>query len=767
MFKVWGNFVFRQRWLVLAAGLVFLLVSGVYGTTLFNKLKSGGFYDPNADSTKVMNEIPALLGRDPADLLVLFTANNNLTVDSPEYKNAVESTLAKVQGKDGVGTVTSFYSTGTTQLVSSDKRSTYALVGLTGDDDKQAATLKTLRPLLTSSTLQVRLSGSPAINEEISNQVSKDLETAESASFPILAVLLIIIFGSLVASALPLAIGGLVIMGAFLVLRIVANFTDISIFAINVITILGLGLAIDYSLFMVSRFREELVRRNGNVNQAIVKTMQTAGRTVMFSAMTVIISLLSLLVFPQMFLQSMGLGGAAAVAVAMLAALTILPALLAVMGQKINALSIRSLFRRNKTQSVATMSKGFWYTISEFVMKRPVSVMVVTLVVLVWIGLPFARVNLSATDQRSLPVSSEARTVLDILNTDFPRNETTPIQILVTTNGNATSAANLSALYDYTRQIQNVAGVRRIDSLVTFNSQMQKADYVNFYANSPQAGQVASQFAKGNYTLINVLYDSDTQATNTQDMVRSIRKLSVPAGMSVLVGGQTAYLVDLLNSLGQSIPVALALIIAAVFILLFLMLGSLVVPFKAVLLNILSLSVSFGALVWGFQDGNLAGLLNFTSTGSIDSTQPVLVFAIAFGLSMDYEVFLLSRIKENYERTGDTRLAVATGVQKTGGIITSAAILLVVVIGSFMTGQILFIKQIGLGLGLAVLVDATIVRTLLVPATMRLLGRYNWWSPRPLAALYKRLNLAEVEHDEVEAGDEILVEVPKEPVAVA
>lgn len=761
MFKAWGNFVFRQRWLVLAVGVIFLIISAVYGTTLFSKLKSGGFYDPNADSTKVMNEIPTLLGRDPAQLLVLFSAKDNSTVDSPIFQSAVQSTLAKVQGKDGVGTITTFYSTGATQLVSSDKHRTYAVVGLTGDDDKQAATLKTLRPLLTSSTLQVQLSGSPAINEEISNQVSKDLETAESASFPILAVLLIIIFGSLVASVLPLAVGGLVIMGAFLVLRIVANFSDISIFAINVITILGLGMAIDYSLFMVSRFREELMRQNDDVNKAIIKTMQTAGRTVVFSAMTVIISLLSLLVFPQMFLQSMGLGGAAAVAVAMLAALTILPAMLALLGRKINALSIRSLFRRSKKQPTTKTSNGFWYTLSEFVMKRPVSVIVVTLVILIWVGLPFIRVNLSATDERSLPMGSEARTVLSILNTDFPRNETTPIQILVTTNGNATSAANLNTLYDYTHEIQQVAGVRRVDSLVTFNPQMQKADYVAFYANAPQANQVAAQFAKGNYTLINVLYDSDTQSAATQNIVRNLRKLPVAAGMSVLVGGQTAYLVDLLNSLAQSIPVALALIIAAVFVLLFLMLGSLVVPLKAVLLNVLSLSVSFGALVWGFQDGNLAGLLNFTSTGSIDSTQPVLVFAIAFGLSMDYEVFLLSRIKENYERTGDTRLAVATGVQKTGGIITSAAILLVVVIGSFMTGQILFIKQIGLGLGLAVLVDATIVRTLLVPATMRLLGRYNWWSPRPLAALYKRLNLAEVEHDEVEAEEQTrtLVEV--------
>jgi RND superfamily putative drug exporter len=298
--------------------------------------------------------------------------------------------------------------------------------------------------------------------------------------------------------------------------------------------------------------------------------------------------------------------------------------------------------------------------------------------------------------------------------------------------------------------------VRRVDSLVNLDpaltgKEFQKADYLQFYAAAPQAGTVAANFSKNNVSLVSVLYDGDPVSAANQDLVRHLRSLTPPAGLSPLVGGTTAQAVDMLASLGHSVPYAFGVIVAVIFVLLFLMLGSIVIPVKAVLLNILSLSVSFGAMVWVFQDGNFANLLNFTSTGGIDASQPVLIFAIAFGLSMDYEVFLLSRIKENYNRTNDTTSAVAAGVQHTGRIITSAALLLVVVIGSFMTGQVLFIKQIGLGLGLAVAVDATLVRMLLVPATMRLLGKYNWWAPRPLAALYRRLNLGEVEEPETAA----------------
>jgi RND superfamily putative drug exporter len=790
MFNWLGKFVYQRRWLVLVAGLIFIIVSGVYGTSVFGSLKGGGFDDPNAESSKAAQAISQQLGRDDNVLVVLFSAKDSVTVDQPEYKQAVETTLARIEGKPGVHTITTFYNSGAAALVSNDRKSTYAVIGMSGDEDAQKKYLMDLRPLLTGNeaqngNLQVRLGGAPAVNEEVSEQVSKDLEHAETMTFPILAVLLILIFGSLIASALPLLIGGLSILGAFLVLKLATNVTDVSIFAVNVITMLGLGLAIDYSLFMVSRFREELPRHNGNVGAALSKTMQTAGRTVMFSGLTVAISLLSLLVFPQMFLKSMGMGGAAAVLVAMLAALTVLPAILALLGRRVNSLSVWSLIRRNrKASGLPTLDsgikRGFWYNISTFVMRRPGLVLIVTLVPLVYLGLPFLRVNLSTPDARSLPEGRESRVVSEILDSQFPKNETSPIQLVVNTNGDPTSAANLSLLYDYTRQIAAVPGVRRVDSLVNLDPKLDKASYQALYSEfgrklNPQADKAASFYAKGNYTLISVLYDSDPRSSASQEIVRNLRTLGAPEGMNVQVGGASAQLVDFLTSLEQSVPVALGLIVGVIFVLLFLMLGSLIIPLKAVILNILSLSVSFGALVWVFQDGNLANFLNFTPLGSVDGTQPVLIFAIAFGLSMDYEVFLLSRIKEQYNRTHDTTASVALGVQKTGQIITSAALLLVVVIGAFATGEVVFIKQIGVGLGLAVLVDATVVRMLLVPATMRLLGKYNWWAPAPLTALYNRLGLSEVEEEEeqeeeaqpvpVLAGSHLLKETATEGVS--
>ncbi|MEO8288994.1 MAG: MMPL family transporter [Chloroflexota bacterium] len=767
MFAKMGHAIYRRRWLTLILGLVFMVVSGVIGTTVFGSLKTGGYNNPNAESTRVTQTLKDELGRDDRTLIVLFTSKDGTTVENPAYKSAVEGTLAKIDGQPDVGAITTYYMTGASQLVSNNKQSTYAVVGLDGDDDSQLATMKVLRPLLKSDNLLVRLGGYAAVSQDMTNQVQKDLEHAETLSFPIVFILLLVIFGSLLAAALPLFIGGFAILGAFLILRITANFTDVSVFSVNIITMLGLGLAIDYSLFVVSRFREELVRRDGDVQAALVRTMQTAGRTVFFSGLTVTISLLSLMVFPPMFMRSMGWGGSAAVVIAMIAAITVLPAALALLGPRVNSLSVWSLFGRNRGKagrnagSNEQTSQGYWYKASTFVMRRPVMVLLVTVIPLMLVGLPFFRINLTIPDQRSLPESAESRQVGDVLTNEFPHNETTPIQVVVKSDKAALDPQSLSALFNYTRQLAEVPGVRRVDSLVNLDPRLDAGGataYTMFYsaignAQNPQgapAAQAAKQFSNGNYSAVNVLFDSDPTSREAETLVNNIRAVPAPDGLSTLVGGRSAEQVDFLAGLLSSIPLALVLIIGVMFLLLFVMLGSVVVPIKAVLLNILSLSASFGALVWIFQDGNLTNLLGFTSLGSVDGTLPVLIFALAFGLSMDYEVFLLSRIKENYDRTKDTPTAVALGVQKTGGIITSAALLLVVVIGAFAMSEVQIIKQIGIGLALAILVDATVVRTLLVPATMRLLGKYNWWAPRPLAALYDRLGMAERDED----GDE-------------
>lgn len=768
MFAKLGAAIYKSRWVVLVIGLAFMAASGIFGLGVFGQLKAGGYDNPTAESTRVGDLLKSQLGADDRVLIALFNSKDGSKVESDQYKAAVESTLSKIKGQPNVGKITTFYSTGASAFVSTDHTATYAVIGLAGDDDVQLANLKTLRPLLTSDTLQVRLGGYPAISEEINTMVQHDLSQAESLSFPIVFLLLVIIFGSLLAAALPLFIGGFAILGAFLILLATTHFADVSVYAINIVTMLGLGLAIDYSLFMVSRFREELVKRDGNVQAALIRTMQTAGRTVLFSGCTVMISLLSLIVFPQMFLKSLGWGGAAAVFIAMIGAITVLPAILALMGPRVNSLSVWSLFKRGNKNAAPVAPRtdtGFWYNVSHFVMRHPVLVLTVGVVALLVAGLPFLSVNISVPDYRVLPLSSEGRQVGDVLSADFSSNETQPIQALVQSAAPATDNASLAALFDYTTQLKKIPGVTGVESLVTLDQQLDAggvAAYQAFYAaigsaTNPQAAaatQAAAQFSKGNYSVVNVLYNGQTLGNTAQDLVKTIRGMTPPAGLTTQVGGQSAQLVDFLSSLASGIPVALILIVVVMFVLLFLMLGSLIVPLKAVVLNVLSLSASFGAIVWIFQDGNLSNVLGFTSTGTIDGTMPVLIFAIAFGLSMDYEVFLLSRIKENYDRTGDTVQSVALGVQRTGGIITSAALLLVVVIGAFALGQVLLIKLVGTGLALAIFVDATIVRLLLVPATMRLLGKYNWWAPRPLAALYTRLGLGETDTEELDPAEQ-------------
>jgi uncharacterized membrane protein YdfJ with MMPL/SSD domain len=762
MFAALGRAVYRRRWIVLIAGLAFMLASGLAGTTLFGTLKTGGYDNPEAESIRAVELLRKELNRDDRTLVVLFTSNDGLQVDDPEYKAEVEETLARLEGQPNIGRTTSYFTTGAAQFVSNDRLSTYAAVGVNGDDDVQMQVMDVVRPLLTSDRLQVRLGGYPATAQDITEQVEKDLQRAELLSFPVVFVLLIVVFGSVVAASLPLFIGAFTILGGLMLLRLATTVTDMSVFAVNIITMLGLGLAIDYSLFVVSRFREELVRHDNDVSLALSRTMQTAGRTVVFSGLTVMISLMSLVIFPQMLMKSLGWGGSAAVLVAMVATVTVLPAALALLGPRVNRLSVKALLPARLRREAAHPDNpegSFWYRASSFVMRHPVVVLVLTVIPLALVGLPFLRIVISIPDHRALPEGAESRDVGDMLVSNFPHNETTPIEIAVRAKQSALDPASISALFDYTRDIAALPGVRRVDSMVNLDPRLDAGGvtaYTAFYGAigkplnpmAAQAEQAAGLFSGGTYSMVRVLFDSGTLSTESQRLVQNIRGMPTPGGLEATVGGRTAELIDFVDSLRRSVPVAVGLIVVVMFVLLFLMLGSVVVPLTAVVLNTLSLSASFGALVWIFQDGNLANLLGFTPLGSIDGTMPVLIFATAFGLSMDYEVFLLSRIKEQYDRTRDTSQAVATGVQKTGAIITSAALLLVVVISSFAIGEVLFMKQVGVGLGLAILVDATLVRMLLVPATMRLLGKYNWWAPRPLVALYERLGMGERDIDE-------------------
>ncbi len=632
--------------------------------------------------------------------------------------------------------------------MSHDQSKTFATINLKGDRNEQTKIFPAIRDELQNQSLDIKVGGQAATSAAFTKIIESDLKLAEAISFSILGVLLLLVFRGVVAALLPLLVGGFAILGAFLVTRILVNFTDISQFAINVIIFLGLGLAIDYSLFIVSRFREEL-RASGNVEKAISTTMATAGRTVIFSGITVMISLLALLVFPLGFLKSMGLGGAAAVLVAMLGALILLPAILSRLGTRIYALSFGSVRAERKAIHAgkfgASERRSVWYRLSRLVMRHPIVVIAATLIPLILAGAPFLHAELQTPDFRSLPKNNEVRLVTESLKNDFP-GKPSPIQVVVTSNSSITSPKTINELHAYIKKIESLPRVAGTESLLSAVPGLNAAGYKQLLAqNTPDSAKLKQQFmsADGKVSYVNVYYKDGMFDRKTRALVDDIRHLSTSTSLSSHVGGNTAELVDLLAALRTGVPYALALIIVTLFVLLFLMLGSVIIPLKAILLNILSLAASFGAIVWIFQDGHFENILGFESVGAIDANQPILIFAIAFGLSMDYAVFLLSRIKEQYDKIKDTEEAVAEGVQKTGSIITSAALLLIVVVGAFGTSQIPLMKQLAVGLVLAIAIDAVIIRMLLVPASMKLLGRYNWWAPKPLKRLHERLGLSE------------------------
>ena len=750
MLATLGRALHRARWFVLLAGLGVVFAAALFGTGLFGSLKAGGFEDPNSQSAQAEALLDRQLGGSTTDIVILLHSDT-LNATDPAFANAAAQVLDPLQARPEVASITSYYSTRSARFLSRDGHETFALVQLASTNQAvKAQQYKALLPLITapSATLTVSVGGTLAVNTAINAQVSADLEHAEMITFPVVGVLLILVFAGLAAASVPLIIGGVAILGAFAFLRLLTGVTDISVFAINVVTVLGLGLAIDYSLFIVTRFREELVASGGDSRRALERTLSTAGRTILFSGLTVSVSLLGLLLFPEGFLRSMGLGAIGAVLVAMLAALTILPALLAVLGRRVNALSLRRLFRRSSPTGRASDARGAWYHLSQFVMRFPVPVAVLALGVLVTLGLPFLHAAFSTPDVRVLPVGQEARVVSERLSQDFAHQGASEIVIAIRTSGDSLAPDNLAHLESYVAHIQSMPNVIEVQSLVTVDPALSLADYQHLYAQpgqNPQLAAVAAGLAHGDATKVVVELQSAEFSPATEQTIRQIRALTAPDDFQTLVTGQTASQMDLFSNLRATLPDALLVVALAIFVLLFLMTGSVVMPLKAIALNTLSLSATFGALVWIFQDGHFEQVLGFQSNGSIDGTQTILIFALAFGLSMDYEVFLLSRIKEQFDATGNNRAAVASGMQRTGWLISSAALLLAVVLAAFSTSRIIFIQQIGVGLAIAVIMDATLVRGLLVPATMRLLGQWNWWAPAPLRLVWRRIGLSETQ----------------------
>jgi len=729
MLRWLGGAIYSTSWYILALATVIVTGAAIYGTGVADKLSSD-VSGPNSQSRQASDILAQKFKADNVDVLILFESKDSVVTDL-SFKNGVNDVLTPVRARHDVTSVLSYYDTQSTSLVATDNRSTYALVRFTDTADKRSSYAAILNSLPQNGPLKISLGGFVAADEQFSNQVSSDLARTEIITFPVIAILLVIVFGGLVATVLPLIVGGIAIAGALAILRLMTNFTQISVYAVNIVTVLGLGLAIDYALFIVTRFREELAIDDTDVRGALQRTMSTAGRTVFFSGLTVSMSLLGLTLFPILFLRSMGIGSIAAVLIAMLSALTILPAALSVLGKRVNALSLQRLFRRNRTVAKENAeTQGGWYRLSQFVMRFPVPVIVAVVAFLVLLGSPFVNARFAAPDIRALPQTQSARYVYDQLAANFAQESGSQFDVAVVVPGDVMTATNLSRLNDYVQQVANVAHVTKVDSLVTLDSSVTLSQYQQIYTHpgtNPQFDAVATRLVNGGTTKVTVHVDVLSSSVTAKNIVTALRQVAPPAGVQAYISGAAADQIDLLNALTAQLPQALLVIVLATFVLLFVMTGSLVVPLKAVLLNVLSLTATFGAIVFIFQEGHGQQILHFQNIGTLDASQLVLLFAIAFGLSMDYEVFLLSRIKEEFDKSGDNRLAVATGLQHTGWLITSAAALLGIVMLATATSQIIFIQEIGLGLAIAVIMDATLVRALLVPATMRLLGKWNWW----------------------------------------
>ncbi|MBC7557892.1 MAG: MMPL family transporter [Dermatophilaceae bacterium] len=734
MMQGWGHLVARRAWTVLITGLVLVAAAAVFGLGVFDRLSNGGYDDPASESARSLVAERKTFTSHDADIVAIYSSSS-MRVGDPAFRQAVRNVVEGLP-QGSVRRVTSWYDTPSPTLVSKDRHSTRVILTLSGaSQGEKAALFDRVRPHLQARGLTTSVGGQWAVFRDVNEHVSTDIARAEMISLPIVVLLCLAFFGSVTAALMPAFVGGVAIFGALALVRVITMVTEVSVFAINIVTLIGMGLAIDYALFVVSRFREELARYPGtereHVNAAITATMATAGRTVLFSGLIVAASLSSLLFFPQSFLRSMGFGGVAAVLVAMVAALTLLPALLAVLGPRIEA--GRMPWRRAAGSPVTgegaggpggpggpgdrgdlVEATGAWARLAHNVMRRPVAYLLVITIGLLALGAPFLSARWGSTDEKVLPVSAPSRMAVDLGVREF---------------GGVKSSANIVVQGAGPIQLKGYLG--RLGTV----GEVQSAVVID---------QVPARRGSGGPTsLVQVGWSGDGQSQQSQQLVRDLRAVSPGPGATALVGGASASAVDLVDSIGERLPAMGAFVIAVMLVLLFIAFGSVVLPFKAVVMNALSLTASFGVVTWIFQEGHLSGPLGFTSTGYLDVTQPILMLVIIFGLSMDYEVFLLSRIREEWDRTGDNTTSVANGLQRSGRIITSAALLLAVVIGGFATSGIVLMKMIGIGMLVAVLIDASVVRALLVPATMRLLGTVNWWAPGPMKRWWERHGIRE------------------------
>ncbi|MEU0082681.1 MMPL family transporter [Streptomyces sp. NPDC006274] len=730
----WTRLVTARPRLALLAALVLTALAVFAGGGVADRMGSGGWEDPAAESTYATEALERVFPGSQANLLLLVDAGE-AGVDDPAVGAEAARLAQRLAAEDGITGVGSYWQSKAPALRAEDGTQALIAARIEGDEKTAAEVLDRIAPTYRGGhgPVEVALGGPVAVQHEMTTIIQEDLLRAEMIALPVTLVLLVMVFGSAVAALLPLGVGIVAILGTNAVLRGITEFADVSVFAQNLTTALGLGLAIDYALFIVRRFREELAG-GADVRGAVGATLRTAGRTVLFSALTVAVSLAAMLVFPQYFLRSFAYAGIAVVLLAAAAALILLPAALMILGHRVNSLDLRRLFRRGPSRrgrgavdavpgagdapgvrDTAAEEGAGWGRVAGLVMRRAPFFAFATVAGLMLLGLPFLGVKFGTPDDRQLPSTAESHVVQQQIRDGFLGSPTGGLEVFAEPAAGAASGPTPAQYGQYRDRIAALPDVLRVDGPVT----------------------------AGSSAYFTVLPEGEAVGERAQRLVHELR--DVPAPFETSVTGRAAVLEDSKSAIADRLPLALGIIAVATLLLVFLLTGSVLIPVQAVVLNALSLTAMFGAVVWVFQDGNLSGLLSFTSTGDIETTLPVLMFCIAFGLSMDYGVFLLSRIKEEHDRTGEHEHSVRFGLQRTGGLITAAAVILAVVMVAIGTSRVTNTKMLGLGIALAVLMDAMVVRSLLVPSVMKLTGAATWWAPRPLRRFHERFGLSEGE----------------------
>ncbi|WP_433712760.1 MMPL family transporter [Nocardia sp. CA-084685] len=720
MFERLGSFVVHHARWILVVGVLALIAGGVVGATAFSKMQPGGQEDPNAQSSAAITRLADKFGTD-TDYVFLVEAKQG-TVDGDAVAAIGRDLARRLAADQRLTNVVSYWDTGSTAMRAADGTAAVVLAGNVDKDatDKEssaAAIVDTYRA--DGPAAQIKIGGGTAIFHSITKQIGKDLGLAEAVAVPLILTLLVLAFGNVVAALLTQVVGGIAILGTFTELSILGSVTDVSIYAVNLTTGLGLGLAVDYGLLMVSRYRERRAA-GAEPDDAVIAAVSTAGRTIAFSAATVVAALSALVIFPQYFLRSFAYGGIGVVAISAIAAVVVLPALLAVLGVRTDA------WRVPGVRGIRGDATPFWAAVAGFAMRRPLLAGVPVVAVLLLAAAPLLQVQFGTPDDRVLPTSTEVRQVGDAMRDDFGGGDVNALSVITETG---VAAAPLA---DYARNLSRVEHVTQVDSSAGTFVHGERT------ANTP----ADARFARPDAQRLTVLTDLDRNSSAARDLVDRVRDVPGPGGTNALVGGQVAELRDSLASIGAKLPIAIGWIVLTTFVLLFLFTGSVVQPLRALLSNVLSLAATLGLMVFIFQQGHLSGLIGFTPA-PLDVSMLLLLFCITFGLSMDYEVFVISRIKELHDRGVSTKEAVIEGLARTGRLVTTAAALISISFLAFTSSDVRFIQFFGLGAGLAILIDATLVRGVLVPVAMRLLGRAAWYAPKPLRLVHRRVGLAE------------------------